>query len=82
MVAMYVTTVAKNLFDEVVGKGAWEAIKNSNIDCYRMATVMKESVEGIKYNTMVFSHVVAQNVQLNDEVNSNLDLFEKGKHNI
>lgn len=82
VVAMYVTTVAKNLFDEVVGKGAWEAIKNSNIDCYRMATVMKESVEGIKYNTMVFSHVVAQNVQLNDEINSNLDLFEKRKHNI
>jgi hypothetical protein len=47
-----------------------------------MATVMKESVEGIKYNTMVFSHVVAQNVQLNDEINSNLDLFEKRKHNI
>ncbi len=78
-VAIYASAVAKNLFDEVVGKGSWEAIKKSNTDCKALAIAIKESVEGIKTNVAIFTYAMDSSSQLINETDKNIEMFENNK---
>ena len=78
-VAIYASVVAKNLFDEVVGKGSWEAIKNSNANCQDLAIAMKEAVNGIKTNVAIFNYAMSNTEAIQSDVDQNLELFEQRK---
>lgn len=78
-VAIYASAVAKNLFDEVVGKGSWEAIKNSNANCQDLAVAMKEAVNGIKTNVAIFNYAMSSTEAIQSDVDRNLEVFEQRK---
>lgn len=78
-VAIYASVVAKNLFDEVVGKGSWEAIKNSNANCQDLAVAMKEAINGIKTNVAIFNYAMSNTEAIQSDVDQNLEVFEQRK---
>lgn len=77
--AIYIGECAKNLFDEVVGHGAWEAIKNSSGDCKETAQRMLTAVNTVENNFLVTDQCINSMVSQHQEIENNFTKFDKNK---
>lgn len=77
--AIYISECAKNLFDEVVGHGAWEAIKNSSVDCKETAEKLLNAVNTVENNFFVTDQCINSMISQHQEIKNNFTKFDKSK---
>lgn len=70
--AIYIGECAKNLFDEVVGHGAWEEIKKSSGACKETAQKLLNTVNTIEKNFSVIDEYTNKALYQQAETKSNL----------
>lgn len=70
--AIYIGECSKNLFDEVVGHGAWESIKNSSYACKETAEMLLNAVNTVENNFSVIDECINSIMTQCGEVEKNL----------
>ena len=77
--AIYIGECAKNLFDEVVGHGAWETIKNSSYACKETAEMLLNAVNKVENDFFAIDHCINSMISQHQEIENNFTKFDKSK---